>query len=243
MGPKHQTVKADTGPDTAASHCTQTCRVCGEDQAVYKCPACRTETCSLGCSKRHLLESVCSGKRKIDRNTPLKEYSTGNYFRELEFLARGRSFGRENTGQREDRSLARVCAERGIKLERMPQGMSKTLANRTSVEGDTVRWSVDVVAVAQGKMEHLDGVGENRRISEIVSEAFPGPERCAVYLYDAVGLREAAYDTEDTWHVDGVFCRRVSPNAVFGEALRSVTIAEYPSLYVVPLPELQKYVQ
>lgn len=40
------------------------CNVCGDKDAIYKCPGCEVKSCSLDCVKVHKEERDCNGIRR-----------------------------------------------------------------------------------------------------------------------------------------------------------------------------------
>lgn len=53
----------------------ETCQVCGEVEAKYKCPACAMQTCSLACVRNHKITTSCTGKRARSHDVPIRDFS------------------------------------------------------------------------------------------------------------------------------------------------------------------------
>lgn len=54
------------------------CASCHKEAAKYRCPACGTASCSVGCVKAHKQATGCTGKRKRTDFVPLSEFNDDN---------------------------------------------------------------------------------------------------------------------------------------------------------------------
>jgi len=55
-----------------------TCDVCKNTEARYCCPRCNTRSCSLGCCKKHKIDTKCSGERQKTAFIPITEFTDSN---------------------------------------------------------------------------------------------------------------------------------------------------------------------
>ncbi|XP_026179242.1 box C/D snoRNA protein 1 [Mastacembelus armatus] len=62
------------------------CGVCGSEEAKYRCPACRTHSCSLLCVKKHKENSGCSGVRDRTAFVTLSQFDEMTLLSDYRFL-------------------------------------------------------------------------------------------------------------------------------------------------------------
>jgi hypothetical protein len=131
----------------------------------YRCPRCKTQTCSLPCYKRHQQRAACSGKRdpgayvkKNDLATPAGVDRDYNYLkgveRSIEDAAKATSLredgvesrpGRLATASRQPNSLLAKYLERNlITVKHAPAGMSRQRSNQTRyTKSGKAFWTVE----------------------------------------------------------------------------------------------------
>ncbi|KAA8493287.1 Box C/D snoRNA protein 1 [Porphyridium purpureum] len=130
------------------------CESCRSVEARYRCPACGVRTCSVECVTRHKQNDRCSGTRDRAQFVSKKEYAEPNWQLDLNFLADVHRVAR-NSGVRngtddanssaqrhthpqrrltgKEFALQRLAAQRGTRLEFLPNTFSRHTANRTRV--------------------------------------------------------------------------------------------------------------
>jgi len=133
----------------------------------YRCPRCRTQTCSLPCYKKHQQRASCSGKRdpaaylkKNQLATPSGLDQDYNYLKGIERTIERASqqSGVHNPNKKyassrnaarawqPDSSLQKYLIENRISVDRAPRGMSRQQTNTTrSTKSKRVVWTVEWV--------------------------------------------------------------------------------------------------
>ena len=147
------------------------CGVCGAGvPAKYRCPACSVASCSLACSKRHKISANdgagCTGKRDRAAFKDIRDFTDADVVSDYRFLEeallekdrakrwRPQHGSGSDAAVRSDRapapakSVALVVQKaeaRGVRLRRMPDGMTRRVANTTHYDRrrDLMRWRVE----------------------------------------------------------------------------------------------------
>ena len=135
------------------------------EKPKYRCPRCKTQTCSLPCYKRHQQRASCNGKRdpatylkKRELATPTGIDRDYNYLKGVERTindagqdvrergipsqaSRGADHGRQ---QMHEMAFQRYLSKHRITVTRAPKGMSRQKANqsRTTKKGQAL-WTVE----------------------------------------------------------------------------------------------------
>ncbi|KAM0717256.1 hypothetical protein Q7P37_007108 [Cladosporium fusiforme] len=139
------------------------CSICYTEKPKYRCPGCKTQTCSLPCYKRHQQRASCNGKRDPAAYLKRSEWATPsgidrdyNYLKSVErhvdrtgedVRERGISTGQPGRGgERGSASnkkvskawvpgsaLQKYLSENDIRVEKVPSGMSRQKTNLTRV--------------------------------------------------------------------------------------------------------------
>ncbi len=162
-------------PSTAALPATKgrmgNCAVCDAGvPAKYRCPACSVASCSLACSKRHKISANdgagCTGKRDRAAFKDIRDFTDADVVSDYRFLEeallekdrakrwRPQHGSGSDAAVRSDRapapakSVALVVQKaeaRGVRLRRMPDGMTRRVANTTHYDRrrDLMRWRVE----------------------------------------------------------------------------------------------------
>ncbi|WPH04470.1 Hypothetical protein R9X50_00736100 [Acrodontium crateriforme] len=145
------------------------CSICYTEPPKYKCPRCKTQTCSLPCYKKHQQRASCSGKRDPAAYLKKSEWATPsgidqdyNYLKSVERTidhagqdASARGIGVSASvsknvarGRRPESMLQRYLQENRITVERAPVGMSRQKANLTRpTKRNHVVWTVEWIDV------------------------------------------------------------------------------------------------
>jgi len=147
------------------------CAVCDAGvPAKYRCPACSVASCSLACSKRHKISANdgagCTGKRDRAAFKDIRDFTDADVVSDYRFLEEARlekdrakrwrpqHGSGSDAAVRSDRapapakSVALVVQKaeaRGVRLRRMPDGMTRRVANTTHYDRrrDLMRWRVE----------------------------------------------------------------------------------------------------
>lgn len=135
------------------------------EQPKYRCPRCKSQTCSLPCYKKHQQRSACNGVRDPAAFVKKSQWATANgidhdynYLKSVErqieratdetksrTLPEGQN--RKHATQRPEGPLQRYLAEHNIGLIRAPSGMSRSQSNKTRVTGGgKVVWTIEWIA-------------------------------------------------------------------------------------------------
>ena len=197
-------------PSTAALPATKgrmgNCAVCDAGvPAKYRCPACSVASCSLACSKRHKISANdgagCTGKRDRAAFKDIRDFTDADVVSDYRFLEeallekdrakrwRPQHGSGSDAAVRSDRapapakSVALVVQKaeaRGVRLRRMPDGMTRRVANTTHYDRrrDLMRWRVEWLFRAPAAASGDDGrpssrQGRRRHVPELDSAGLP----------------------------------------------------------------------
>ncbi|KAF7196644.1 putative box C/D snoRNA protein [Pseudocercospora fuligena] len=143
---------------------TELCSICYTNKPKYRCPRCKTQTCSLPCSKKHKQRASCSGVRnpaefvkKSQLATPSGVDRDYNYLKGVERSidvasreASDRGIGKNAANHRVFRGnhpesiVQKYLAANRITMHRAPTGMSRQKANQTRAsKRNHILWTVE----------------------------------------------------------------------------------------------------
>ncbi|KXT16507.1 hypothetical protein AC579_1339 [Pseudocercospora musae] len=143
---------------------TELCSICYTNKPKYRCPRCKTQTCSLPCSKKHKQRASCSGVRdpaefvkKSQLATPSGVDRDYNYLkgveRSIDVASRetsDRGIGKNAANHRVFRGnhpesiVQKYLAANHITMHRAPTGMSRQKANHTRAsKRNHILWTVE----------------------------------------------------------------------------------------------------
>ncbi|KXT03299.1 hypothetical protein AC578_4738 [Pseudocercospora eumusae] len=143
---------------------TELCNICYTNKPKYRCPRCKTQTCSLPCSKKHKQRASCSGVRnpaefvkKSQLATPSGVDRDYNYLKSVERSidvasreASDRGIGKNAANHRVFRGnhpesiVQKYLAANRITMHRAPTGMSRQKANQTRAsKRNHILWTVE----------------------------------------------------------------------------------------------------
>ncbi|KAF8272525.1 hypothetical protein EI94DRAFT_1566131 [Lactarius quietus] len=134
------------------------CQVCSSRVAIYTCPCCATQTCSLPCSSTHKTRTGCTGVRDKTKFVPMNGYTYGTMMDDYVFLedvgrrvsecgedivrngyrmlrgGRGRGPVRPGRGASEKKrdTLKFQLELREIEVELLPSGMERRKLNHST---------------------------------------------------------------------------------------------------------------
>ena len=133
----------------------------------YRCPRCKTQTCSLACYQRHQQRASCSGKRypaayvkKSQWATPTGIDHDYNYLKGVERTidgastnARQRGIGLETRSSKgvarawnPESALSKYLRRNNITVEHAPIGMSRQRSNQTrTTKSGSIMWTVEFI--------------------------------------------------------------------------------------------------
>ncbi|SMR58806.1 unnamed protein product [Zymoseptoria tritici ST99CH_1E4] len=145
---------------------SELCTICFTEKPKYRCPRCKTRTCSLPCYKRHQQRASCNGKRdeavyvkKSELATPAGIDRDYNYLKSVERTidhasreAQDRGVNGKDASKVFERGLhpesllQRYLTMNRIAVNRAPRGMSRQKTNQTrSTKRQHVMWTVEWV--------------------------------------------------------------------------------------------------
>ncbi|KAI1433442.1 hypothetical protein GGR50DRAFT_668613 [Xylaria sp. CBS 124048] len=121
---------------------TSLCTICHVQPPRYRCPRCKTRTCSLSCVKKHKLWSSCSGERDATAYIPLDKLKTdAGIDHDYNFLTKiERSIERADRIMRDDRHILPPEPSTNIppkKKTRLNKGQSR---GRTTIDNGPRTW-------------------------------------------------------------------------------------------------------
>ncbi|KAJ3297879.1 hypothetical protein HDU79_001636 [Rhizoclosmatium sp. JEL0117] len=146
---------------------SESCASC-EQTSKYKCPACGTRSCSLGCVRAHKTATGCTGERNRTGFVPLKQFEEATLRSDFCFLEETSRVA-DNAARLTDAILpskkdrdalagARVYSVREQHLMRnanlrrtrvklMPKGMSRHEANKSifHIKSKTIIWTTELI--------------------------------------------------------------------------------------------------
>ncbi|GAB7325858.1 hypothetical protein MBLNU13_g09927t1 [Cladosporium sp. NU13] len=176
------------------------CSICYTEKPKYRCPRCKTQTCSLSCYKRHQQRASCNGQRDPAAYLKRSEWATPsgidrdyNYLKSVERHVdrtgqdvRERGITAPHSGRGGERgaagnkkvskawapgsALQKYLSDKDIRVEKAPTGMSRQKANMTRV---TNKGNVmwTVEWVAEDGKKNIDNdSSEGRQIRELWGE-------------------------------------------------------------------------
>lgn len=133
----------------------------------YRCPRCRTQTCSVMCYKRHQQRAACDGKRNPATYVKKSQWATPagidhdyNYLKSVErkidsagqnAYERGIGFEAQSSkraarARQPGSQIHKYLMQNRIHVEHAPVGMSRQKTNQTRVtKGGKVAWTVEWV--------------------------------------------------------------------------------------------------
>eukprot|EP00743_Colponemidia_sp_Colp-15_P008641 GILK01009404.1.p1 GENE.GILK01009404.1~~GILK01009404.1.p1 ORF type:complete len:366 (+),score=56.95 GILK01009404.1:36-1100(+) len=241
----------DTKMSPTKKH-AKACDVCRSNTAKYRCPRCELRSCSLDCSKRHKLETGCSGERDRTAFVPITEFTDEHLvsdFRLLEDVNRVADIakrersrkGLHNSKQLPSRLkfLTREAKRQAIKLIFMPMGMSRREHNTTHYDDKLkqIVWHVEFIFKHCQVTRHLEAVSTSC-LSEVLSSLLdPHTGNTAArqqLLPYSKEPRENLLIYTQTQNVPANQKRfePVELHKTVGECLNNKTVIEYPTFYV-----------
>ncbi|EME41082.1 hypothetical protein DOTSEDRAFT_74573 [Dothistroma septosporum NZE10] len=147
---------------------SELCSLCYAETPKYRCPRCKTKTCSLPCYKKHQQRASCNGKRDPAEYLKKRELATPagidrdyNYLKSIErdidhaskdtrergVNARLSKHARRNL---EDTSnFQKYLIEHNINVQSAPRGMSRQKSNHShTTNRNNVLWTLEWIDVA-----------------------------------------------------------------------------------------------
>ncbi|PJF16751.1 Box c d snorna protein 1 [Paramicrosporidium saccamoebae] len=232
------------------------CQLCEKGLAKYRCPGCDMKTCSFICVRDHKTVSGCTGKRSragltylpVSQLTP--EVLLDDYWLLEEATQSNKMLSRVLPRSRpRNQYLVKQCALRNTCLSLMPAGMKRAKQNRTSLNGETITWTVEWI-VLEGVEDHpatmkIDDLrpfitkttysqcSENETLLHSYSRTFQNSDAAANIT---LLLKQEADKDLSISPVDISPTRRLwpvhSPNTTWQLLLANRTIVEFPTIYI-----------
>ncbi|KAK4494771.1 hypothetical protein PRZ48_014127 [Zasmidium cellare] len=169
---------------------SELCSICYVEKPKYRCPRCKTGTCSLPCYKRHQQRASCNGKRDPAEYLKKKQLATPegidrdfNYLKGVERDmdnahrdTRERGIGSSKSASRAPYhgtnpagKLERYLGKNRITISRAPKGMSRQKSNKTrGTKRGHIFWTVEWIN-SEGKSELHHDCPETTTIEEAFS--------------------------------------------------------------------------
>lgn len=176
------------------------CFLC-DQPSKYRCPACETMSCSLGCVRQHKILKNCSGQVDVTRIIPRAELLTTRTldrdYNYLQHIAREVELATPEPAPRH-----RDFVKNGVLVRTMPRQMTRALRNKSGWKSDLrcFIWTVEI---------QLDGKE---------SKTVDVPDSTTI---GSLGQRLALCDASGKLHP-------LDPAQTLHEALRGQTVLEYP---------------
>lgn len=229
------------------------CQVCGRNDAKYVCPACKMQTCSLDCVKRHKEETKCTGVKPKTGFIPLSEMDEATLVRDcrlLDTVVNKASFIKaQNTQSAPKKSnkwqkhLSNTCIDRGITVRFMPSASSRAKGNKTRYDATQKRvfWTLNWrFRSADRKLEYerlIDMIDENATLRDtLMSVIQTSPNDFVSGLnIDDVEILLVAEGAKGGGHY------QVEKEYTIQESLFAKTIIEYPIFDVVKKENLDEW--
>ena len=172
------------------------CQICSSSESKYTCPCCSIKYCSMECFKNHKTTSSCTGKRDTTKYIDLKEFNGQHLRSDYNFLENLQSqtihWSRQRDLEKIDshtyqyhhpkvRELQYRATQKGIRMELMPQGMSKREQNSSyyNKKLDKIFWRLEFIFM--NELDHQTGepchwveahVSEDLKICDLMSRYF-----------------------------------------------------------------------
>ncbi len=147
------------------------CQICNSPSPKYKCPACSILFCSVSCSKRHKMQSGCTGLKDPTAFIKRDEYTENSFNRDYNFLLNvGRKFtvGKRDMQEKYKGDLFRVkrrktdnnnhndneVSRRGVIVRSLPRTMTRSINNHSRMVKATncYQWTIELILIDdQGK--------------------------------------------------------------------------------------------
>ena len=125
------------------------CEVCCEKQAIYKCPACAMQTCSVVCVSRHKQTQSCSGTRPDTEFVASKQFNDRVLYRDFNYLEKTSSLLHtikrtpKIEGIQKRAALKKEAYKKGVNLKTFPPQFERSKSNTSHVrkrKGENEIW-------------------------------------------------------------------------------------------------------
>eukprot|EP00116_Pleurobrachia_bachei_P006263 sb/3466525/ len=214
---------------------------CGAE-SKYCCPKCKERTCSLACVKRHKTAKNCDGVEDKTEFVKLSEFDTLQLISDYRFLEGLRdttdSSQRDNSARQKKpvkAGIRRYCQEHNITLQIMPDTFTRHKENKTYTKEGVMYWTVELVFTElRSKIishdvpdtDTVDMVIERYRSKSTAVEQYKTVTRYFKYKPTVNYLVKANVRKPNCYHAIG-------SGESLRECLRSKTIIEFPTIYLV----------
>lgn len=137
----------------------QLCESCSANPSKYSCPSCRYKSCCLECINIHKSKYGCSGKRDPTAYTPISKFTDDIYTNDALFLENmsrvADNISRNgieviNVNGKRNMNLVKACNALNINLCLMPKGMKRQKCNRTVLNRQLIKWTIEFEFVVDG---------------------------------------------------------------------------------------------
>lgn len=200
------------------------CQNCHVRAFKYVCPGCDFRSCSVDCVKQHKVLVPCTGRRDPSKFVPRSQYNATHGNQDYRFLSdveqklhlakRLRSGTYRDVNHR--RRLQEICrTKKGIELVLAPEGLSRSLENRTtwSKKGLDINWTVEILSHDKRVLCH--GISEHTQLKTLLEPY--------VDITESVRLKSDAASTTPS---------ELGLDMELGQCLAGTRFVEFPTLQV-----------
>lgn len=236
------------------------CATCNENEALYTCPACFINSCSLNCVKKHKIEKSCNGQRDKAAFVAIQEFNENHLLSDYRFLEEISRLNQSAQRGRQDEVMPTVIGKRRqvqiiarrqkmIEFEMLPPGFDRMKKNGTSMNKRTIMWTVELQFIQSGVTFFEHNVNENISLSKILANyldpASSDPiKRQRIKLYiQAGGLEKVKVliQSKPFEEVEKRGYHVLDVNKSLSENLVGTYIVEFPTLIVILAEKLCDY--
>lgn len=237
------------------------CEMCSCAAAIYRCPRCEMQTCSVLCVKQHKVKSGCSGERDKTAFVDISLYNDKDLLNDYRFLedAERKLFSnvssvskRQNTRfspyhlSKRCKFLMNAAFKRGISLSFVHPGLSKNKINTSffTISTDTIEWHVDWLFSTSNTLVKDNKVPETCVLIEAVRKFINFTE----YPHHKKSLEDYRGDKLDTCQfllkVENMPANKpryfpLNYHQTIAQNLNGICLIEYPTIVIVPSSDLQ----
>lgn len=223
------------------------CKICENAQSKYRCPQCSITTCSLSCINLHKTQSQCLGIRNKTEFIPIQSFRDRhllNDFRFLEEISRNIDNSKRLSYARQlsllhpnhIKHLIYQSKRRNLNLSILPRNFSKHKNNRSYFKFKTnlIEWTVDWIVYT--KSEQINTLNPE---NEILRDAFMKTFEKLVEFNSLLNSDIKIYLKSET--IQQQKFHELDLSKTICENLKGKEIIEYPVFYVVPVSDLDHF--
>lgn len=221
------------------------CSECQTNTPIYQCPGCFTRTCCLNCCQSHKKRTGCSGKRNRGEFVPVSRMTDSTLRSDYFFLeevlqhlpGQGKrlktddpSSQNQTTKNKKTRRLLQQAERRGITLQIMPTMMARHQANTSwyCAPRDTITWKVEAILHPSKEMVTLNLTENEDNLTDLISKEFQKANIVTPPGDYGLFIKRLPSNAQNPLYL------KLEPSDCLKNALKGMTIVEYPTIYYVP---------